>query len=176
MIRRFAAVLALGLALAGVAFAGEGDRSAAEAALKEVAASPKKDVAAEMVTRSKAALDHGAQLRSKGDEKHALLADAVAKTWAEAARDAVKAATVEDVSAKARNDANDAGAVSDRERALLEEAVAQSGRLRAQLESAPTKDKETPARTSSAATSDGGAPKPKAPKEPKAVKMDGGAP
>jgi len=105
---------------------------------------------------------------------------------AEAARDAVKAAAVEETASKSRNDATDAGLVADRERALLEEAVAQSGRLRAQLESGP-KDKETPARTSAQANSDAGAkpaPKPSSqpatksgsPKQDGAVKLDGGAP
>jgi len=136
------------------------DRGAAESILKEVAASPKKESAAELVTRSRAALDRGAQLRTKGDEAHARLADALAKTWAEAARDAAKAAVVEESASRARLDATDAGLVSDRERALLEEAVAQSGRLRAQVEAAPGKEKEQPARTSSAAaSSDAGAPK-----------------
>lgn len=172
--RAVAIALLLGcLAVGAVAAAGNDDRGVAETALKEVAASPKKDAASELVARSKAALDRGAQLRTKGDEKHALLADGVARTWAEAARDAVKAATVEEAAAKARNDATDAGLVADRERALLEEAVAQSGRLRAQLESG-TKDKETPARTSAQASSDAGA-KPTPKSAPKA-KADGGAP
>lgn len=185
--RALAAALLLGcLAVGVVASAGNDDRGVAEAALKEVAASPKKDVAAELAQRSRAALDRGAQLRTKGDEKHALLADGVARAWAEAARDAVKAAAVEETASKSRNDATDAGLVADRERALLEEAVAQSGRLRAQLESGP-KDKETPARTSAQANSDAGAkpaPKPSSqpatksgsPKQDGAVKLDGGAP
>jgi hypothetical protein len=166
------------LAVGLVAAAGNDDRGVAEAALKEVAASPRKDVANELVAKSRAALDRSAQLRTKGDEKHALLADGVARAWAEAARDAVKAASVEETAAKARNDATDAGLVADRERALLEEAVAQSGRLRAQLESG-AKDKETPARTSAQANSDAGAkpaPKGKPQDKPGPVKMDGGAP
>jgi hypothetical protein len=194
MIRSRAAAVALllgCLAVGAGAAAGNDDRGVAEAALKEVAASPKKDVAGELVQRSRAALDRAAQLRTKGDEKHALLADGVARAWAEAARDAVKAAATEEAAAKARNDATDAGLVADRERALLEEAVAQSGRLRAQLESASSKDKEAPARTSAQASSDAGAkpapktsaqassdagakPAPNAP--PKAAKADGGAP
>lgn len=163
--RAVAALLLIGsLAVGAVAAAGDNDRATAEATLKEVAASPKAAVAAEPVARSRAALDRGAQLRSKGDEKHALLADSLARTWAEAARDAAKAAAIEETARAARLDATDAGLVADRERALLEEAVAQSGRLRAQLEAAPQKEKEAPARTSAQANSDAGTKKP--PKEP----------
>lgn len=163
------------LAVGVVASAGNDDRGVAEAALKEVAASPKKDVAGELVQRSRAALDRSAQLRTKGDEKHALLADGVARAWAEAARDAVKAAAVEETASKSRKDATDAGLVADRERALLEEAVAQSGRLRAQLESG-SKDKETPARTSAQANSDAGAkPAPKSSATPKSPPPKSGA-
>lgn len=174
--RAIAIALLLGcLAIGAVAAAGNDDRGVAEAALKEVAGSPKKDVANELVARSRAALDRGAQLRTKGDEKHALLADGVARSWAEAARDAVKAAAIEETATRARTDATDAGLVADRERALLEEAVAQSGRLRAQLEGA--KEKETPARTSAQANSDAGAkPAPKTAPKTAPVKLDGGAP
>lgn len=176
--RAIAVALLLGcLAVGAVAAAGNDDRGVAEAALKEVAGSPKKDVANELVARSRAALDRGAQLRTKGDEKHALLADGVARSWAEAARDAVKAAAIEETATRARTDATDAGLVADRERALLEEAVAQSGRLRAQLESGGAKDKETPARTSAQANSDAGAkPAPKTAPKTAPVKLDGGAP
>ncbi|MFO0740855.1 MAG: hypothetical protein U0270_33470 [Labilithrix sp.] len=174
--RAIAIALLLGcLAVGAVAAAGNDDRGVAEAALKEVAGSPKKDVANELVARSRAALDRGAQLRTKGDEKHALLADGVARSWAEAARDAVKAAAIEETATRARTDATDAGLVADRERALLEEAVAQSGRLRAQLEGA--KEKEAPARTSAQANSDAGAkPAPKTAPKAAPLKLDGGAP
>ena len=87
----------------------------------------------------------------------------------------------------ARRGANDAGAVAERERALLEEGIAQTGRLRAQVEGAERESKEQPARTSAAANDpDAGAPRPKvltkdagaagpaAPPAP-AVVRDGGA-
>src|SRR5688572_1732427 len=67
-------VVAACLGFGAWAGAAGDDRGAAESALKEVAASPKKDVAAELVARSRAALDRGAQLRTKGDEAHARLA------------------------------------------------------------------------------------------------------
>lgn len=179
--RAVATALLVGcLALGAAAAAAGDDRAIAEAVLKEVAASPRKDVAKELVARSQAALDRATRLRGKGDEKHAVIADGAARGWAEAAREAVKAASVEEAAAKARNEATDAGLVADRERALLEEAVAQSGRLRAQLESG-AKDKETPARTSAQATADGGAKAPPKPAKPGGAKgapanLDGGAP
>jgi len=148
------------------------DRGSAESLLKEVEGSPRKDVAGELVTRSRAALDRGARLRASGDEAHAKLADAVARTWAEAARDVARAAVVEESAATARRAATDAGVIADRDRALLEEAIAQSGRVRAQLESAERDTKEQPARTSTAAASaDAGVRSPS-----KAPSKDGGAP
>lgn len=162
-----AALGALGLGVA--AAAGPDDRGATEAVLHEVEASPKKDLAAEMLARSRAALDRAAKLRASGDEPHARLADGLAKTWADAARDVVRAASVEEKAQAARRAATDAGVIAERERALLEEGIAQSGRLRAQLESVERDAKEQPARTSAAANApdaDGGAPKPRAPRKP----------
>lgn len=118
------------------AMASADDRAAAESALAEIEASAQKELGQELVTRSRAALDRAARLRASGDEGHAKLADRVARRWAEAARDVVRAAVVEESAAAARRGATDAGARAERERALLEEAIAQSGRLRAQLESA----------------------------------------
>lgn len=159
-----ALVAALGLGVA--AAAGPDDRAATEAVLRQVEASPKKDLAAEMIARSRAALERAARLRASGDEPHARLADGLAKTWAEAARDVLRAVEVEDKAQAARRGATDAGVVAERERALLEEGIAQSGRLRAQLEGVERDAKEQPARTSAAATAgtDGGAAKPKAPR------------
>jgi hypothetical protein len=164
--------LAACLAVGVLAMAKEDDRSTAEALLREVAASPKKDVAGELVTRSRAALDRGARLRTTGDETHARLADGVARAGAEAARDVARAAAVEESGAAARRGATDAGALADRERAQLEEAIAQSGRLRAQIEAVERNGKEQPARTSTAASSDAGG---RASSKPLAAR-DGGAP
>lgn len=169
-----AVALAASLAVGVASAAGADDRAAAEATLKEVEASPKKDVAGEMTGRARAALARADKLRASGDEPHARLADALARTWAEAARDVLRAADVEDKAANARRSATDAGAVADRERALLEEGIAQSGRLRAQLEAAERESKEQPARTSAAANEkDAGAAKPKT--TPPPAKKDGGA-
>ena len=164
------ATIGLGVAAA----ASPDDRAATETLLREVEGSPRKAAAAEMITRSRGALDRAARLRAAGDEPHAKIADALAHTWAEAARDVVRAVDVEEKAQAARRSATDAGIVAERERALLEEGIAQSGRLRAQLESVERESQ--PARTSAAANSDtdGGAGKPKPPAARRETR-DGGA-
>ncbi len=144
------------VALGAAAFAANDDRAETEAMLRAVESSPRKDVAAEFLSRSRAALARGAQLRSAGDESHARIADGVARTWAEASRDLLKAVAIEQQAHTARSAASDAGTVAERERALLEEGIAQSGRLRAQLEQVERDTKSTPAKTSTAATGDTG--------------------
>ncbi|OJY26684.1 MAG: hypothetical protein BGO98_06630 [Myxococcales bacterium 68-20] len=175
----FALGVAAFVAMGAVAMAAGDDRTATESLLREIEASPQKGAGGELVARSRAALERGASLRSSGDEAHAKLADRLARTWAEAARDVVRAAVVEESAATARRSATDAGALADRERALLEEAIAQSGRLRAQLASASREANEQPARTSAAAaSSDAGTRAPAkatAPAKPSTTGADGGA-
>lgn len=167
--RSIVAALTLTTALAIALVAGAAtsdDRTVTEAVLREVEASPKRDVVTEMIARSRAAIERAKKLRTAGDEAHAVLADGLARTWAEAARDVVRAVEVEDKAQAARRGATDAGVSAERERALLEEGIAQSGRLRAQLDAVERESKEQPARTSAAANADtdGGAPRPKGPK------------
>jgi hypothetical protein len=171
---RIVAALAVmaSLAVGAVAMAAGDDRAAAESALKEVDASPRKDVASDFASRSRAALDRAARLRASGDESHAKVADNLARQWAEAARDVARAAVVEGNAQAARLGATDAGAIADRERALLEEAIAQSGRLRAQMESVERDGKDQPARTSTAASDAGAHP----PAKTAPAAKDGGAP
>lgn len=164
-----AIVLAVGLGLGlGIASAGGDDRTAAETLLRTIDASPRKETAREMVTRARGALDKAKRLREGGDEAHARLEDGVALRWAEAAKSTLDAIETEQKATTAKNAANDAGVVADRERALLEEGIAQAGRIRAQLEAATKQDKSGPARTSTTAntltTADAGATtKPKKP-------------
>lgn len=164
---------ALVIAIGAVAFAQGDDRSAAESILKELEASPNKDVAGEMIGRAKTALDRGARMRSAGDETHARVADSVARTWAEAARDIMRAVDVEERAATARRSATDAGTQADRERALLEEAIAQSGRVRAQLDALEREGKVEPAKTSLQGA-DGGVTSPRPKPAPPSVVRDGG--
>ena len=176
------ALVAIGmLSGASVAWAtGPDDRGASESALKEIEASPRKDVAQEMVARSRAALDRAQKLRASGDETHAKLAEGAALSWAEAARDVVRATAAEERTADLRRRALDAGASADRERALLEEGIAQTGRLRAQLDQV-TKETTAPRTSSAANAPDGGAAIPKKAQKdpmkdaPAASTKDGGA-
>lgn len=153
--------------------AGADDRTTAEAVLREVdgATPERRAVVTEMVARSRAALDRSAKLRASGDEAHARLADGLARTWAEAARDTLRAVELEERANAERRAANDAGTTAERERALLEEGVAQTGRLRAQIEAVSREGKEQPTRTSPKSGSDAGAPRP----APRAAAKDGGA-
>jgi hypothetical protein len=177
-----ALVFAIVIAIAAIAFAQPDDRGSAEAILKELEASPKKEIAQEMIGRAKTALDRAARMRSAGDESHARIADGVAKTWAEAARDTVRAVEVEERAANARRAATDAGVQAERERALLEEAIAQAGRVRAQLEGLQREGKEQPAKTSLQGADGGPSSPPKKPgaappssASPPGAPRDGGA-
>jgi hypothetical protein len=179
-----ALVFAIVIAIAAIAFAQPDDRGSAEAILKEREASPKKEIAQEMIGRAKTALDRAARMRSAGDESQARIADGVAKTWAEAARDTVRAVEVEERAANARRAATDAGVQAERERALLEEAIAQAGRVRAQLEGLQREGKEQPAKTSlqgadggpsSPPKKPGAAPPSSASASPPGAPRDGGA-
>lgn len=156
------AALGVGTVVSAAAVAADDDRAATEAILRDVEAAPGKSLASEMIARTKDAQARAQKLRAGGDEPRARLADGLARTWAESARDLLKAAEAEQKAELARMAANDAGREADRERALLEEAIAQSGRLRAQLEQGRTMNQ--PAKTSAAANdADGGAGKAKPP-------------
>ena len=165
---------AVGVASLAVAASGD-DRSVAES----IAADLERDEAhkaltADTVKKARAALERAQRMRASGDEAHAKLADGLAREYAETARDLVKAADAEEHAAQARRGALDAGAQSERERALLEEGLARNGRLRAQLDDAEREAKETN-RTATAAL-DGGAPakKPKPAAKPPLPKSGGG--
>jgi hypothetical protein len=145
------------VAVAFTASAKDDDRAIAEATVKEVEAAPSgKALAQEPLARAHEALDRAQRLRDVRDEPRARLADGLARTWAETARDIVKAAEAETRAKKAREESVDAGAQVDRERALLEEGLGQAGRLAAQLEALEREAKHGPDRTSNVA-SDAGA-------------------
>lgn len=133
------AALTLVLVLAGVVvaqrgMAGADDRTVAQTVMKDLEGDPaRQTAAAPFVARARVALERGARMRAAGDETRARLADALARDWADAARDAAEAAVVETRAAAARRGAMDAGAAAEKEQALLEEGVARVGRLEAQL-------------------------------------------
>src|SRR5215467_12093053 len=124
-------------ALAAVPYAlaqGGDDRAATQAILAQLDRdSAHKTLLADPLRRAHDALERATRMRNAGDEAHARIADGLARQWAEAARDLVRAADAENHASDARRDALDAGAQAERERALLEEALARAGRLRAQI-------------------------------------------
>ena len=127
------AALALAALTAGIA---HGDnRTSATAILDELAndAVHKAAIGA-IVQRGRDALERATRMRAAGDEAHAQLADGLALEEAETARDLVRALEVERMADDARRGTTDAGAVGERERALLEEGIARNGRLKAEIE------------------------------------------
>jgi hypothetical protein len=163
-IRRILGISCLASALlAGLALQARGDeRAATEALLQEAEREPGRKIAtAEVVAHAREALERATRFRSAGDETHAKLADGLARELAETARDLAKTVDAEKQAEAARRNAIDAGAHSERERALLEEGISRNGRLRAELDEAERTRKEAPMKTNAAgaaAGADAGAP------------------
>jgi hypothetical protein len=88
---------------------------------------------ADALAHARAALERATRLRAVDDAPHAAEADALAREWAEIARDRVGAAEAEDKAADLRRRATDAQAQLERTRALVEEGIARIGRLQAEL-------------------------------------------
>jgi len=105
------------------------------------------------LARSKKASATATDFRAKGDEAHAKVADGLAREWAEFGKELVDVAVLEGRAGAAHFAARDAGARSERERALLEEGIARVGRLRTQLDAF---DREQPAKTVTAPSDGGG--------------------
>jgi hypothetical protein len=129
-------VLLLTASVAAIA-SGTDDASEAAALIQQLDADvAHKVLVADTLTKAKDALERGHRMRTAGDETHAKLADAVAREWAETARDLVRAADLEKGAAASRAGALDAGARVEREQSAVEESIARVGRLRAELEAA----------------------------------------
>ncbi len=160
------ALVVAAVALGAHASAMDDDRAMALSALRDVEARPEaKELAKEPLARAHEALDRAQRLRDVRDEPRARLCDGLARTWAETARDVVKAAEAETRARASRGSALDAGAQVERERATLEEGIGQTGRLKAQLEALESEGKQRPDRTSAVARdADGGAPRSLTPK------------
>lgn len=151
------AAVAIGASLTfvGIASAKDDDRAVAESALREAEGTARgKELAKEPIQRAREALERAQRLRDVRDEPRARLCDGLARTWAETARDVVKAADLEARAGAVRANASDAGAQVERERAQLEEGLGQQGRLRAQLEAIEHETKRGPDRTSAVAKDD----------------------
>jgi hypothetical protein len=93
-------------------------------------------VTAEAIENADDALERATRLRAAGDPSHAKVADALAREWAETARDAALAAAAERLADDRKRQAMQAQAQLQRTKALVEESIARLGRLRAALEAA----------------------------------------
>ncbi len=114
----------------GVALAAQDDRASTEATLSALEKDPAtKDITADAVKKSRDALERATRMRASGDDTHARLAEGIAHDWAEVGKELARAADLEKKAAQAHLSAQDAGAQTDRERAMLEQRVAENGRL-----------------------------------------------
>jgi hypothetical protein len=147
-------VFGVGGSSEGIALAD--DRATTAAILDELDRdAAHKDATAAIVQRARDAIERARRMRATGDEAHAQLADGLARTEAETARDLVRALDAEKKADDARRGATDAGTVAERERALIEEGTARNGRLRAETAELGRPKKE--GKTSSLALADAGA-------------------
>ena len=122
---------------------GDDDRAAAVALVRQLELDPAHHaLTAESLALAKEALERATRMRGAGDEVHARTADAVAKEWAQTARDLAIAAEAEEKAAELRRKALAAQAQLERARALVEEGITHLGRLRAELEAAGKTVKE----------------------------------
>ncbi len=120
----------------GPARAAGGDGATAQQILVEVAASPQAAVAATEVQSAQKSLERAQGARDSGDLKHAEMLEGLARTWAESARDLLRAARTEQEARELQEKSATARAQTERDRALLEETLASRGRARAELEKA----------------------------------------
>jgi transposase-like protein len=149
--------LALLVASAALVLAAAGDdRSVTEAAITELESNPHtKVLCADAIASSRLALERGRRMRGAGDDRHARLAEGLAREWVRVAQELARADEVESKAAAARVVSNDAGAEVERERATLEQRLAENGRLQAELAKAESRDGGSVS-VSSSGSSDGG--------------------
>lgn len=149
-----------------------GDGASAQQLLKDLTAKAEKDaeaakVVAEPLRQVKKALERAYGARAAGDEPHARMLDALALTWAEAARDLARAASAERVAATTSQRAREAQIKAERARALLEETQARRERAAAEIVRVEAEAKDAVRRAADAeaqrldrAKKKGGAPAP----------------
>lgn len=142
---------ALGVVLVAVlcapsfAHAAEGDRSAAEAALAEVKKAGEGAKPAEgSVGRAEAALARATAARNSGDSAMGALLEGLARTYAETARDVLRAAALEAERTKAEARTTELSTDTERKRALIEETAARKQRAAADLAAARDAAKARP--------------------------------
>ena len=117
--------------------AAGGDRAVAESLIQSLdrdrLRQEHREIVAEALGQARLAFERGTRFRVTADDKRAREADALARAWAETARDLVRASDAEAAAGAARRKAVEAEAQLERTRALVEEAIARIGRLHAEI-------------------------------------------
>lgn len=111
----------------------DGDRAETErviAAVEQDAAAP---AARDALASSRRALERAQGARDAGDAHHAEQLEALARLWAETARDVLAAAKAEGDAATLQQKVDTTRAQADRQRALVEETISRRGRAEAEL-------------------------------------------
>jgi hypothetical protein len=121
------------------------DRSAAEAAIKNLTAVPAHaKLANEPLERATNALRRAADARVAGDHAHGARLEGVGREWAETGRDLVRAAEAERQAQELYSKAAALETKAVRGRALLEETMARRERAREKLQQLEGKPEEKP--------------------------------
>jgi hypothetical protein len=86
------------------------------------------------IQQARQALERAKALRASGDVAHAEIVEATALEWALTAHDEVAAVELGVEADEAANGADDAGAIADRARKMLDDAIARRSKLQASLD------------------------------------------
>jgi hypothetical protein len=110
------------------------DRDVAERLVNETTRAPEAATAARELDAARRALGRARAARDGGDRAGAELLEGLARTWAEAAHDVVRAVRAESSLAQAQKALLEARSQVERGRALLDETLSRKGRARVELE------------------------------------------
>jgi hypothetical protein len=132
-VKRIALIL---IAFSGIAFAARGDdRARAEGAISRLKLDPAHArLAHEPMTQAERALRRADEARAASDTKHPPQLESLAREWAEAGVDLVRAAEAEKKLNDVQKQIADVETKTTRARALLEESIARRGRAQAKLD------------------------------------------
>ncbi len=144
--RRATALALLFLVSSGVALAAQSDdRARASSALQQLRTVPAHArLANEPIRQAEHALRRADETRAAGDKVHPPELEAMAREWAEAGVDLVRAAEAEKKLSDVQHEVADIETKTTRARALLEETIARRGRAQANLDELEPKKKTAP--------------------------------
>lgn len=134
------------VAFSGIAFAARGDdRARAEGAISRLKLDPAHArLAHEPLTQAERALRRADEARAASDPTHPPQLETLAREWAEAGVDLVRAAEAEKKLNDVQKQIADVETKTTRARALLEESIARRGRAQAKLDELEPKKAATP--------------------------------